>query len=264
MSQEHYGVVAQAVAEDLRALRASLVETAGTIAHARTRHMYDLLAGLDEAIEDKVTERLQAVDPGTPVVGEVRGGDRSVRRYWLVNPLNATLHYVRGNPYYCFMMALIVDGAPVVSVMYDFASDQLYHAVRGHGAYCNGKRIGVSAELAPEAMVQAAIDLSDTRNVALQQALAERFPLLHLSAPGYELAMIASGRAEARVCIDSFNCEGEVASGALLVQEAGGVARNLSGADYRTSDKHLIIAASPELYEQLHSLVVTTREAVAA
>jgi fructose-1,6-bisphosphatase/inositol monophosphatase family enzyme len=261
MSMEHYGIVVQAVAEELRGLRASLVETAGTIARTHTPHdSRGQVTDLSTAVEDHVIEQLHAADPGTPVIGTGHSATSAARRYWLVKPIDGAMHFAHGNPYYSCMFTLIVDGAPVVGAIYDFANDHLYYAIRGHGAYRNGERMYVSARSAADAVVLTDTWASSAYGTPLQKALATHYRLFNLFAPGHELAMIASGSAEARVCVDTTELDGDFAAGALLVQEAGGVARNLSGADYRTSDHDLIIASSPELYEQLCSLVVTARE----
>ena len=259
MSMEHYGVVVQAVAEELRALRASLVETAGTIAHAQSASRGPI-TDLGAAIEEHVAEQLRAADPGTVVLGSERGDSNTPQRYWLVKPIDSTMHFVRGNPYYCCTFTLIIDDAPVVGAIYNFATDQLYYAIRGHGAYHNGERMYVGAHSPVNAAVLMDADTSLTHSAPLHDALAAQYQLLSLLAPAHELSMIANGRADARVCIDTTGPDGDFAAGALLVQEAGGVARNLTGADYHTGDHELIVASSPELYEQLCSLVVTSRE----
>lgn len=259
MSMDHYGVVVQAVADELRLLRASLVETAGTIAHTQPASRGPI-TDLGAAIEEHVAEQLRAADPGTPIVGSEHDGTDTMQRYWLVKPIDTTMHFMRGNPFYCCTFTLIINDAPVVGAIYNFATDQLYYAIRGHGAYHNGERMYVGARSPVNAAVLMDIDMSSTRNAPLQEAFAAQYQLLSLLAPGHELSMIANGRADARVSVDASGADGGVAAGALLVQEAGGVARNLAGADYQMNDHDLIIASSPELYEQLCSLVVTTRE----
>lgn len=260
MSMEHYGVVVQAVAEELRALRTSLVETAGTIAHAQSTSR-EPIANLGAAIEKHVTERLRAADPGTPVIDSSARSDSNVpQRYWLVKPIDSAMHFMRGNPFYCCTFTLIINDAPVVGAIYNFATDQLYYAVRGHGAYHGSERMYVGAHTSADAAVLMDMDMSSVQNASLQEALAAQYQLLSLLAPGHELSMVANGRADARVSVDSPAPNSDFAAGALLVQEAGGVARNLTGADYQTNDRDLIIASSPELYEQLCSLVVTARE----
>lgn len=257
MSEEHYGVVIQSVAEELRALRASLVETAGTIAHADHRSKHSPIAKLCAAVEKHVVERLHRADPGTPVVSGEYDKRATLQRYWLVKPIDSLVHFERGNPYYCSVFTLILDGAPVVGAMYDYASDELYYAVRGHGAYRNDERMYVGSRPMADAVV--AMDMGP-KTALLQEAVAAQYQLFSLLAPGHESSMVARGRADAQVCVGLPESTDVVAAGALLVQESGGVARNLSGADYQATDRNVIIASSPELYEQLCSLVVSARE----
>lgn len=228
-----------------------LVAAAGKISHIKKLNPYDLLTELDVAVEDRITEHLSKLDPSIAVVGEERGGDRSAARYWLIDPIDGTIHFVRGNPFYCIMLALIVDKIPVVSIIYNFATRELFYAVKGYGAYRNGEPLQASDRPLREAIVQTEINLHTEHNLKLQQKLSKEFRLLSLFCPGYEYSMIASGKAEARICIDPFGKDYDFAPGALLVQEAGGVAKNLSGEDFKTTDRNFIVASSESVYRGL-------------
>ena len=259
---QKYTNIIDSLGDELRGLSDSVVGSSGTIGHTKKLNPYDLLTELDVAVEDHITARLRSLDPNTPVVGEEMGGDRDSDKYWLVDPIDGTIHFVRGNPFYCFMIALIVDKEPVVSLIYNFSNKDLFHAIKGHGAYHNGTIILVSERPVREAIIQTEINLHNTPNTRLQQLLSTKFRLLSLFCPGYEFSMIAAGKAEGRICIDPFGKDYDFAPGVLLVQEAGGVARNLSGNDYRTTDSDLIVASSEEVYQALLADVKESRTPV--
>lgn len=252
---EKYESIIRALAADLREIGKGVVAASGSISHAQKLNPYDLLTEQDGAVEDHITRCLHELDPETPVVGEERGGDRTAERYWLIDPIDGTIHFVRGNPFYCSMLALVVDGESIVSIIYNFVTQELFHAIKGHGAYCNGIAIKTSTRTTKEAIVQTEIILKNDTNLQIHNRLSNKFRLMSLFAPGYEYAMIASGRAEARVCIDPAGKDYDFAPGTLLVQEAGGVAKNLLRENFRTSDRDFITASSPEVYEDLLSVV---------
>lgn len=253
---DKYENIVRALTADLHETGKAVVAASGSIAHSQKLNPYDLLTEQDVAVEDRITKRLHELDPDTPVVGEERGGDRTVERYWLIDPIDGTIHFVRGNPFYCSMVALVVDGEPVVSIIYNFVTQELFHAIKGRGAYCNGIAIRTSSRTPKEAIVQTEIILRNDKNLQIHGRLSNKFRLMSLFAPGYEYAMIASGRAEARICIDPAGKDYDFAPGTLLVQEAGGVAKNLLGKDFRTTDRDFITASSLEVYEDLRSVVL--------
>lgn len=254
-----YTHIISELGNELENLSGTLTSTSGTISHTKKLNPYDLLTKLDVTVEDRVTARLRALDPNTPIVGEERGGDRTNSRYWLIDPIDGTIHFVRGNPFYCFMIALIVDDMPIVSMIYNFSTKELFHAIKGFGAYLNSARVQVSARSVQEAIVQTEVRLDSTANLQLQQLLFTKFRLLSLFCPGYEFGMIASGKAEGRICIDPFGKDYDFAPGALLIQEAGGIAKNLKGDDYRTTDSDIIVASSEEVYNELLTCVLESR-----
>ncbi|MGI0134021.1 MAG: inositol monophosphatase family protein [Candidatus Micrarchaeaceae archaeon] len=263
MQQEdivRYSGILKLIESELRALRGTIVDRSGSAHHIKKLNPYDLLTELDVAIEDKITSKLYSLTLDVPIVGEERGGDRSARRHWLIDPIDGTIHFVRGNPFYCFMIALIVDGTPVVSMIYNFATDDSFHAIKGGGAYLNGSVLRVSPRPTREAVIHTEVNLHSSENLVLQKLLFEQFRLVSLFCPGYEFSMIAAGRAEGRICIDPFGKDYDFAPGALLVQEAGGVAKNLFGDDYRTSDSDIIVASSMEVYDALLSNVQRARQ----
>lgn len=265
MQQEdtaQYVSIIQSIESELRALRGAIVSKSGSIHHTKKLNPYDLLTELDVAIEDKITSKLHSLTPNVPIVGEERGGDRSAKRHWLVDPIDGTIHFVRGNPFYCFMIALIVDGVPFASMIYNFATGDSFRAIKNGGAYMNGSTLRVSSRPVREAVVHTEVNLHSDENLVLQKLLSEQFRLVSLFCPGYEFSMIASGRAEGRICIDPFGKDFDFAPGALLVQEAGGVAKNLSGDDYRTSDSNIIVASSMEIYEALLLSVQKSRKSM--
>lgn len=257
-----YSEIIEILGKELRDLSDAIVSKSGAISHTKKLHAYDLLTELDVTVEDRITATLRNLDPDTPVVGEERGGDRTNSRHWLIDPIDGTIHFVRGNPFYCFMVALIENHEPIVSLIYNYETGELFHAIKGHGAYRNGAVLKVSERPPQEAIVVTEINLKQNHNVVLQQLLTIKYRLLCVFSPGYEFSMIAAGKAEARMCIDPFGKDYDFAPGSLLVREAGGVAKNLHGEDYRTIDTDLIVASSEEIYQALLQEVNASRNAI--
>jgi histidinol-phosphatase len=109
----------------------------------------------DTEIESMIREQVAAAFPDDGVFGEEHGGDAAdAGRVWVVDPIDATANFARGIPVWATLIALQVDGEPVLGVVDAPALGERYEAVRGGGARCNGDPIRVSetAEL-PEAQL---------------------------------------------------------------------------------------------------------------
>jgi histidinol-phosphatase len=99
----------------------------------------------DTLIEEMIREQVSAAFPDDRILGEERGGDDpSEGRAWVVDPIDATANFARGIPIWATLIALQVDGDPVVGVVNAPAIGERYDAVAGGGARENGDPIMVS------------------------------------------------------------------------------------------------------------------------
>jgi len=105
----------------------------------------DFVSQADSETEDLITSRLLNKFPHDGILGEERGrrgGETDA--LWVIDPIDGTANYVRGLPYWCVAIALVVGDTLELGLIYDVMSDRLYTARRGHGAFCNGQPIMVS------------------------------------------------------------------------------------------------------------------------
>lgn len=209
---------------------------------------------LDRQAETFLTERLQRIEPGIDVVGEEFGGNIQAERFWLVDSIDGTAHFVRGNPFCTTMVALVVEGNVVSSCIYDFVNDKLYTASRGEGATCNGEPIRVSHRSLKDAYLFWEINLEKQHNLEFFLQLQKRTTLMKTQNCGWEFAMIASGKIDGRICVDPFQYDWDYAPGALLVAEAGGVVANRGSSDYDYKN-HQFIAANATVHQELQELL---------
>ena len=98
----------------------------------------------DEVAHEILVEGLRRLDPDTPVVSEEAAADswesrRSWRRFWLVDPLDGTKEFIKRRAEFTVNVALIESGEPVFGVVLAPALDLLYWAVKGEGAWREGK-----------------------------------------------------------------------------------------------------------------------------
>ena len=98
----------------------------------------------DTAVEDTVREILAELRPDDAVLGEERGGAVGDGRAWVVDPIDGTKNFLRGNPVWATLIALVDGGVPVVGVVSSPAMPRRWHASAGGGAWCGQRRLRVS------------------------------------------------------------------------------------------------------------------------
>jgi histidinol-phosphatase len=89
----------------------------------------------DQAVERLIRERIEAARPLDSILGEEYGGDRAQGRQWIIDPIDGTANFMRGVPIWGTLIALAVDGVPVVGVVSSPALGKRWWAAKGHGAW---------------------------------------------------------------------------------------------------------------------------------
>ncbi len=98
----------------------------------------------DTAVEDTVREILAELRPADAVLGEERGGAVGAGRTWVLDPIDGTKNFLRGNPVWATLIALVEDGVPVVGVVSSPALPRRWWASAGGGAWSGERRLRVS------------------------------------------------------------------------------------------------------------------------
>jgi myo-inositol-1(or 4)-monophosphatase len=215
---------------------------------------HDLVTAADRASEDTIVGFLKARCPGWGFLAEEGGASGASGVRWILDPLDGTLNFVQGFPHFAVSLALVAGEEIEVGVIYDPMRDEVYAASRGGGATCNGSPISVSGRRSLDGAfvttgfpfrVKSILDvyLSVFRDV-FGRAAAIRRP----GAAALDLAHTASG------VFDAFFELGlspwDVAAGALIVREAGGVVTNLAGGTDVLSRGN-VIAGAPGAHGEL-------------
>ncbi|HYH20129.1 MAG TPA: inositol monophosphatase family protein [Azospirillum sp.] len=185
----------------------------------------DLVSVADRAVEELIRTRLAALFPEDAVVGEEAGG-LAASRVWVVDPIDGTQNFLRGLPWFCVVLALMVDGRTEVGIIYDPSTDELYTARRGGGAFLNGEPIRVSGCAALE---NAVVGVGHSPRHPPERFLEPFTAVLRAGAQtrnlltaALQLAHVACGRLDATW--DPHLLPWDVLAGILLVEEAGGAA----------------------------------------
>ena len=176
------------------------------------------------------------------------------RRFvWMVDPIDGTNAFLRQIPEWTISAALVEDGIPVLGAVYNPATLEFFHAIRGEGAFLNDEPIGVTGRS----------DLSGSFIIASGGLFKKRiwqtpWPEVEtrwVNSVAYRLARVAQGRADATLSL-SAKSEWDLAAGVLLVEEAGGTATDHRGEGFIFNRPvprfQSLVAAPPKLHAKLN------------
>lgn len=187
----------------------------------------------DLAIEQDLRERVQRDRPGHAVIGEEHGlleGDGHWR--WVVDPIDGTRSFVRGNETWATLIALQYQGNTLVAVASAPALHLRFHAVKGEGSFMNGRQIRVS-EIST---VEEALLTHSSLNGFMRVGLGPRISKLasecwDARGLGNAMTHLAVARGTADMGWTSRAAVWDFAALALIVEEAGGQFTDRSGDD---------------------------------
>ncbi|MFI5755002.1 inositol monophosphatase family protein [Streptomyces sp. NPDC051569] len=215
---------------------------------------HDLVTIADRRAEEHLTAALTQLLPGSLVVGEeavhadpaVYDALRGDAPVWIVDPVDGTRQFVRGEAGFCTLVALAVGGEVLASWTYAPVLDEMATAVRGRGATLNGVPLR-SGSPAPGAVLDVAMShpdyTTDEQKRALLGLRTENIDARPCGSAGLEYLAVARGALDAV----AFNWElaWDHAAGLLLVAEAGGAQSTLTGEPFRiTGDNALPFTAA--------------------
>ncbi|MDN5918621.1 MAG: inositol monophosphatase [Pseudonocardia sp.] len=135
--------VAVEAAAHLRELPAPRTGPGGGTDVATKSSPTDVVTASDASVERFVRERLAALRPGEPVYGEEGAGEAETAR-WVVDPIDGTVNYLYGMPWYAISVAAVRDGDTVAGAVVEPVSRRVWTAARGGGATCDGTPLGVT------------------------------------------------------------------------------------------------------------------------
>jgi len=199
----------------------------------------DFVSRADRAVEELIRSHLAAAFPGDAFLGEETAAAFAgeLDHVWVVDPIDGTHNFLRGVRYYCVSIAYVENDQREIGVVYDPENDELFHASRGHGAWCERQagdirlQASACADLGKAFVCVGHHDRApDPRVLALRHALMDAgVATRNMGAGALQLAHVAAGRFDGFIEY-SLNAWDAMA-GLLLIEEAGGYAAPFPGPD---------------------------------
>ena len=218
----------------------------------------DFVSEADRAAEAAVIETIHRHYPDHAIQAEESGVSGESDYVWIIDPLDGTTNYLHRFPVFCVSIAVQHKGCLEHGVVYDPLRQELFTATRGQGAQLDGRKIRVSGLTDLEmALIGTGFpyrssneELEPYMNM-LVNAMRHTSGIRRPGAAALDLAYVAAGR------LDAFWETGlmpwDLAAGALIIREAGGMVSALDGAENFLETGH-VLCGTPRIYRELVKL----------
>ncbi|WP_289857168.1 inositol monophosphatase family protein [uncultured Muribaculum sp.] len=219
----------------------------------------DVVTIADRESERLIIDGIHAAYPGHAILSEESGeeaGSGSGWR-WIIDPLDGTTNYSQGLPLFSVSIALEHDGQVVTGVVYAPYTDELFHAVRGEGAFLNGRPISVAGkERLAECVVSTGFPVdkhqtADNNLDNVSRIMPQVRGLRRLGSAAIDICYVAAGFLDGYWELNLHRWD--VAAAELILAEAGGVSSR-----FRPDRGEAVVAGSPKIHDSLKSLLSAT------
>jgi myo-inositol-1(or 4)-monophosphatase len=217
----------------------------------------DLVTNIDKEIEQFFINKIREVYPDHKIMGEEGFGDelKSLEGIlWLIDPIDGTMNFIHQQRNFAISIGVYENAIGKIGLIYDVAHDELYHAIRGSGAYLNGKPLPLLKESTVKESIIALNATWVMENHRIDHNLM--IPLVRnargtrsYGTAALELMFVATGRVDAYISMRL--SPWDYGAGAVIVEELGGIVTNLRGEklDFLTQDS--LFAAKPGLHQEI-------------
>jgi myo-inositol-1(or 4)-monophosphatase len=226
----------------------------------RTKRANDFVTQVDRAAENAIIDVVRQAHPDHAILAEESGDSAAGKAgakadyRWIIDPLDGTTNFIHGFPQYCVSIAIQHRGVTEHGVVYDPSKNELFTASKGAGAFLDDRRIRVTkcANL-KDALVGTGFPFKELSRLdlycrQLRGLMEGTAGVRRAGAAALDLAYVAAGR------LDAFWELGlspwDMAAGALMIQEAGGLVGDLTG-ETGWMESGDIAAATPRVFPQL-------------
>jgi myo-inositol-1(or 4)-monophosphatase len=213
----------------------------------------DFVSEVDTAAEETIREVVARDLPGAVVVGEELSPETPISGTLtlLVDPLDGTTNFLHGYPEYAVSIGVLADGEPAAGVVINVPTHDVFTAVSGGGARCNGHSLRVSSITEPaRALVGTGFPFKHPRLLKQYQrqfaaVMGRTAGIRRAGSAALDLTDVAAGRFDAfwELVLSPW----DFAAGVLLVREAGGVVTNLDG-EPPPFTRSPIVAGNPSMH----------------
>lgn len=244
------GIRAARIAGDIIVREVDRIDTL----RVESKNKYDYVTEVDQTAEDQIIYTIKSSYPEHSFLCEESGEQGKSDYCWIIDPLDGTTNFLNGLPHFSVSIALKYKDKLEQAIIYDPLRQELFTATRGCGAVLNERRIRVSKKLSLQgALLGTGFPYREEQNFEefisrLRAIVPDTAGIRRAGSAALDLAYVACGR------LDGFwECglkPWDVAAGALLIQESGGMSTDFEGSDSYLETGN-IVTANPRILKEM-------------
>jgi len=230
-----------------------LLDHFGSVKQVKRKSQGNLVTEADILSEKFIIDFLKKEYPDFRVLSEESNSSTPINNFtWVVDPLDGTNNYTFGIPFFCVNIALVHDDDILLGITYDPVRGELFQAEKGKGAHLNGSQIRISTISAlQESLIGLDLGYSHDRGKQMLDTVNRLWGQVHcvrlMGSSSLGLAYVACGRVS--LYFHRYLFPWDIASGLLLVREAGGEVVDWQGRQAQLQDTELV-ASNPILQRE--------------
>lgn len=224
----------------------------------KEKEMNSLVSYVDKEAENQLVDGLSKLIADAGFITEEDTIDQKGKTFtWIIDPLDGTTNFLNKVPHFAISVALQKDNKTILGVIKEVNSGEEWTAIKGKGAFLNGRKIKVSTKAFNETLVATGFPYSNDHDYdayfeIMKHWLTNTRGVRRLGSAALDLCYVACGRYGAyyEATLNAW----DVAAGALIVNEAGGKVSDFSGGgDYLFGGE--ILATSPQIYNTVLEII---------
>ena len=157
----------------------------------------------------------------------VDNGSRNTQKnFWCLDPIDGTRSFLNGKPEFTISLAWMHKSIPIFGIIYNPKTEELFHAEKKNGAFCNDKKIKVNNKIN---IKECNLGISNSEFESLKKFPSlKNLKITRMGSIAYKIALVAKGEIDIALSLTK-KSDWDLAAGALIVEEAGGVITEKSG-----------------------------------
>ncbi len=240
----------------------SIIFAAGAAHDFKLKGHGDYVTAVDTGVQNFLAEKLGALYPDIQFMGEEKNNDDIdfSGRVWILDPIDGTANLVRDFDQSAVSLALVENGVPLIGVVYNPFTDELYAAEKGKGATLNGQPIHVTdAEHLSDSLIAVGTcpyhkEMGKAVFDSIYRVYMVAEDVRRMGAAALDLCHVAAGRADGM--FEHILNPWDIAAGVLLIREAGGVVTDMNGVPLRLDRACSVLASNGKIHNELQKLLI--------
>lgn len=213
----------------------------------------------DLASQTFLMERLAPLMPQARFFAEEQEGNRLYPGFnWIIDPIDGTTNFMRGYRPCAISVGLVQDGAGVLGLVYDVWGDELFSAVEGRGAFCNGQSIQAARTPMDRALIVFGTALynrrwADATFAAAREVFLQCGDLRRSGSAAIDLCSVAAGRSDG--FFELYLSPWDYCAASVILREAGALTCTAGGRPLAYDRGMAVVAGSPAVFAQLNGIL---------